>query len=61
MTITQVKARFERQGLSIKEWAEERGFRPTAVYHVLNGMNKGRRGNAHRIAVELGLKQGAAA
>ena len=61
MSIEQIKASFESQGLSVKTWALERGFRPTAVYHVLNGMNKGRRGNAHRIAVALGLKSAVAA
>lgn len=52
-----VKDRFEAGGLSIAKWARERGFSPQHVYDVLNGRTAGRRGNAHAIAVELGLKK----
>ena len=53
----QVKAWFESNGLSVTEWAEERGFRREQVYAVLNGRASGRRGEAHRIALALGLKK----
>lgn len=52
----QVKARFKEQGTTITAWAESNGFRPHAVYQVLNGFTKSNRGNAHQIAVALGIK-----
>lgn len=56
MTPAQIKTKLIAEGTTIKEWATKRGFQPGAVSHVLNGMNKGRRGNAHLIAVALGIK-----
>lgn len=56
MNHADVKARFEREGIAISEWARSKGFPPSAVYRVLGGYEKGMRGQAHRIAVELGLK-----
>jgi gp16 family phage-associated protein len=52
-----VKARFEAEGMSIAEWSRARGFDPKLVYRVLNGDVKGTRGQAHKIACELGLKR----
>jgi gp16 family phage-associated protein len=52
----QVKRWFEANGLSVTDWATARGFKREQVYAVLNGRSTGRRGAAHRIAVELGLK-----
>ncbi len=59
MQADQVRAKLKNEGVNVKDWAIERGFKPTAVYHILNGCNKGRRGNAHRIAVALGIKPAA--
>jgi len=56
MNLEQVKQRFEKEGKSYSEWARERGFEPKTVIAVLNGVNKGRRGKAHDVAVALGLK-----
>jgi gp16 family phage-associated protein len=56
MTREQVKARFEREGRTIKSWADEHGFRYLAVIRVLGGYARGKRGESHRIAVKLGLK-----
>jgi gp16 family phage-associated protein len=53
---SQVKARFEAEGLSISEWARANGFSVVMVYRVLSGESKGIRGEAHKIAVALGLK-----
>jgi len=53
----ELKAWFEANGLSVTEWAEERGFQRAQVYAVLSGRAAGRRGEAHRIAVALGLKR----
>ncbi|SIQ78194.1 phage-associated protein, BcepMu gp16 family [Rhizobium sp. RU35A] len=52
-----VKRQFECAGISIREWAERRGYNPRTVYAVLNGSLGGKRGVSHRIAVDLGLKE----
>lgn len=57
-TAEQVKAEFEANGKSISQWAEANGFRANAVYQVLNGFTKANRGQAHQIAVALGIKAG---
>lgn len=51
-----VKRQFESAGVSIRDWAESRGYNPRTVYAVLNGSLEGKRGISHRIAVDLGLK-----
>ena len=51
-----MKADLQAQGKSIPEWAEAHGFPVRAVRAVLYGHNKGYRGQAHKIAVDLGLK-----
>ncbi len=48
--------RLREQGVTIKEWAEDRGFSPALVYSVLSGQRKCLRGQSHRIAKALGLK-----
>lgn len=55
--LNRVKARFEAEGISIAEWARAKGFDAKLVYRVLNGDVKGSRGQAHKIACELGLKR----
>jgi len=61
---TQVKTReeviaaFEARGVCISEWAKRHGFRRENVYSVLAGRTRGRRGEAHAVAVALGLKAG---
>ena len=47
---------FESNGLSIAEWAASNGFSKTAVYAALSGRTRGRRGEAHAVALALGLK-----
>lgn len=56
-TSDEVKAQFVSEGVSIAEWARARGFNCLTVYRVLAGTVKGKRGEAHSIAVALGLKQ----
>jgi gp16 family phage-associated protein len=53
---SEVKARFVAEGISIAQWARARGFSEVMAYRVLAGKVKGTRGEAHRIAVALGLK-----
>lgn len=47
---------FEARGDSVTEWARQRGFKRETVYALLRGRSRGRRGEAHRAAVALGLK-----
>ena len=54
----QVKTEFEMLGVPIAEWAREHGFSLPLVYRVLRGEGKHLRGETHRIAVLLGIKQG---
>lgn len=59
--LMRVKKSFEDNGVSITDWASERGFDRELVYSVLNGRAAGRRGQSHKIAVALGLKEPPAA
>jgi len=60
MTIQHFKTRLRSQGKTIRQWAEENGFPPGAVYRVLNGIDKAHFGRAHDIAVKAGIKSPAA-
>lgn len=51
-------ALFADAGISVAEWARVQGFSTGLVYQVLEGRRKCLRGQSHRIAVALGLKQG---
>jgi len=51
-----IRQAFEDTGVTVSEWASKHGFRRESVYAVLSGRSKARRGEAHRIAVALGLK-----
>lgn len=52
------RKRLEDQGLSCKDFALKHDLHPSTVYAVLNGQKKCRRGEAHRAAVLLGIKEG---
>lgn len=54
----EIKSEFERLGVSIADWAREKGFSPALVYQILAGRKRCSRGQSHQIAVVLGLKQG---
>lgn len=56
LTSEQVKANLRSQGITITQWAKDNGYRRGAVYRVLNGFDKAHYGQAHEIAVKLGLK-----
>ncbi|MGH8570005.1 MAG: DNA-binding protein [Gammaproteobacteria bacterium] len=58
MTAEQVRHQFNREGISISEWAKKHGVPPRQVFEVLAGRNKGNRGRAHDIAVLLRMKRG---
>ena len=57
-TPEQVKADFKRSGISIARWAAMNGLTEGTVYSVLKGKTIGLRGNCHRAAVLLGIKDG---
>ncbi len=53
----QVLEEWNRSGMSISEWARANSFDRGLVVYVLNG-GAARRGQAHDIAVKLGIKEG---
>jgi gp16 family phage-associated protein len=55
---TDARRRLYRLGLSVKDWAERNDLSPSLVYAVLNGQMKCLRGQSHRAAVLLGIKDG---
>lgn len=54
----ELKAEFQRLGLSIADWARANGFSPGLVYQIVAGRKRCARGKSHQIAVALGLKHG---
>lgn len=62
-TRQQVREEFARKGLSISAWARSRSYSGNMVQAIINDDDthpryKCSRGDAHNIAVELGLKHG---
>lgn len=58
LTTEQARAILDFEGKSIADFAREHHLDEPTVYQVLSGTKKGRRGEAHRAAVLLGLKAG---
>ena len=59
-TPEQIKRHLRAEGKTISAWAKEHKFPRQEVYRVLNGQSKAYYGQAHRIAVKLGLKAASA-
>ena len=62
-TRAQVREEFASKGWSISAWARDNGYSPNMVIAIItdddrNPRLKCLRGDAHNIAVELGLKEG---
>jgi len=57
-TLAEARADFHRSGKSVISWANERGFSVALVYMVMAGKRPGLRGQSHKIAVSLGIKDG---
>jgi gp16 family phage-associated protein len=57
-SIQEVRKDFERRGQTYRAWAREHGLSERVVYEILRGRFKGRRGQAHKAAVLLGIKDG---
>jgi len=55
-TLAEVRDWFFDEGLTVSDWARQHGLRPDAVYALLAGRTRGKRGQAHRVALALGLK-----
>ena len=56
--LTEVGQEFNRKGICKAEWAREHGIRPGVVYEIFSRRSSCKRGEAHRAAVLLGLKEG---
>ncbi|MGK0657612.1 MULTISPECIES: DNA-binding protein [unclassified Methylococcus] len=56
ITPDQFRSWLALQGITMADWARERGFRPREVSLVLNGQIKARYGRSFSIAVAMGLK-----
>lgn len=59
----QIRDEFAASGVSYSAWARQRGYSPNTVIAVINDDERNPRlkclrGEAHNIAVELGLKTG---
>ena len=57
-TPSEVLKEFHERGISVAAWSRFNGFNPTLVYRVLQAKWAPTRGQSHRIAVALGLKEG---
>ena len=57
-TPKQARKELARLGMSVAEWSRLHQVKQGATYEVLYGKHKGKRGEAHRIAVLLGIKDG---
>ncbi|WP_019411223.1 DNA-binding protein [Pseudomonas psychrophila] len=54
----EARDRLGRLGITTRDWAKKHELHPSTVYAVLNGQKKCLRGEAHRAAVLLGIKDG---
>ncbi|MBM3113248.1 DNA-binding protein [Pseudomonas alkylphenolica] len=54
----EARKRLEQQGITVKDFALKNALHPSTVYAVLLGQKKCLRGEAHRAAVLLGIKDG---
>ncbi|MCO7620809.1 MULTISPECIES: DNA-binding protein [Pseudomonas] len=58
VTAEQARASLDRKGMSIAQFSRIHGLNKNLVSDLLNGRIKGLRGEAHRAAVLLGIKDG---
>lgn len=56
--LEEIEREFDRRGVSKADWAREHGIRPGVVYEIFSRRSSCKRGEAHRAAVLLGLKEG---
>lgn len=55
-TAEQVRKEFLAHGINVSQWARERKVSRFTVIDLLRGKRAGRRGEAHKVAIMLGLK-----
>lgn len=58
LSLNEARDAFHRSGKSVVDFAREHGFYAGLVYEVLNGKRRCLRGQSHKIAVLLGIKNG---
>ncbi|WP_311972110.1 DNA-binding protein [Pseudomonas baltica] len=58
LTLEQARAELDRRGVTIVDFCREHGLNKNLVSDLLHGRKKGRRGESHRAAVLLGIKDG---
>ncbi|MEK5751711.1 DNA-binding protein [Acinetobacter variabilis] len=56
-SIKQVQKEFIDSGISIAEWARDNKFSPDLVYRIFRNNKIPKRGESHKIAVKLGIKE----
>ena len=56
-SIQEVKDDFSAAGISIAEWARDNQFSPDLVYRIFKNNKIPKRGESHKIAVKLGIKE----
>lgn len=56
-SIKQVRDDFSQSGISIAEWARDNNFSPDLVYRILKNNKIPQRGESHKIAVRLRIKE----
>ncbi|MCR4510853.1 DNA-binding protein [Pseudomonas sp. 32.2.56] len=61
LTPEQVREQMDRNGVSIAQFCREHNLNKNLVSDLLNGRKKGKRGESHRAAVLLGIKEGTVA
>lgn len=57
-SLEEIERELDRRGVSKADWAREHGIRPGVVYEIFSRRSSCKRGEAHRAAVLLGLKEG---
>ncbi|HMW69495.1 MAG TPA: DNA-binding protein [Nitrosomonas sp.] len=57
-TLKQAREELDKRGISMSKWARQHGLSEAIVRDVLRGDKKGVRGDAHKAAVLLGIKDG---
>lgn len=60
ITPEEARQKFRDAGICISKWAAEKGLSKTAVDAVLYRGSPGRRGDTHKAAIALGIKDGVA-
>lgn len=50
------KQELRAKGVTLREFAQRKGFKYRTVSEVVRGVNKGLYGEGHRVAVALGIK-----